>query len=285
MSIKPSVFSTTGRMIFLAIVMLFPLFSCSEEDPVSDNDDMQSEQIVYDEAMADDLFEDLDEISIEAATYSESGRIKSGSLFSLACLSRTVERDNANLSQLVTLNFGEGCEDANGRIRSGKIMITRTLDIQASSYTLSTTFKDFYVNDYKIEGTRTIVYSANAEQKITANITLENGKISLPDGSVISRDASYTKQIDREAGEISLTGSAQGVNRNGVSYVATTSSPLIYQTKCALEGIFLASSGKKTITRAGKRTVELDYGDGTCDRSLNLSIDGVERTVEVTFSE
>lgn len=285
MSIKPSVFYTTGRMSILAFVMLFPVFSCSEEDPVSDNDDTQSEQIVYDEAMADDLFEDMDEISMEAANYSESGRINRSSLFSLACLSRTVERDNANLSQLVTLNFGEGCEDTHGRIRSGKIIVNRTLNVQASSYTLRTTFEDFYVNDYKIEGTRTIVYSANTGQKITATITLENGKISLPDGNIITRNASYTRQMDREAGEVSLTGSAQGVNRNGVSYVATITSPLIYKTKCALDGIFLASSGKKIITRAGKRTVELDYGDGICDRSLSLSIDDVERNIEVTFSE
>ncbi|MEK6480809.1 hypothetical protein WJR50_24925 [Catalinimonas sp. 4WD22] len=285
MRINLSVFSTSGRISIMSMAMLFSIFSCSEEDPVSENDDMQSEQIVYDEAMADDLFEDMDEISMEAATYSENGRVKSSLLSSLACLSRTVARDNSNLSQLVTLTFGEGCKDSNGRIRSGKIVVTRSIDVQTASYTLKTTFEDFYVNEYKIEGTRTIVYTANADQKITATITLENGKISLPDGSVITRSASYTKQIDREAGEISLTGSAQGINRNGVSYVATTTSPMIYKTNCALEGIFMASSGQKMITRSGKKTLKVDYGNGTCDRTLSLNVDGVERTLELNFSE
>ncbi|MDF9796707.1 hypothetical protein OKW21_001970 [Catalinimonas alkaloidigena] len=285
MKLNLSRFCMTSQLSILALVLLFPMYSCSEEDSVSDNEDAQSEQLIYDEALADDLFQDMDDISMEAATYSENARVNNSSLFSLACLSRTVANDNKSLSQLVTLTFDEGCVDSQGRVRSGKIIINRSINVQAASYTVSTTFEDFYVNDYQLVGTRIIVFSTNAAQKITATITLENGKIILPDGSVITRNATYTKQIDREAGEISLTGSAEGVNRKGVSYISTISTPLIYQSECALEGIFMASAGKKTITRPGKRTLELDYGDGICDRTITLIADGIDRTIEVTFSE
>lgn len=274
------------RVSLMAACILFSLSACEDEDTGSENEEVLSEQAISDDALADDLFEDMDEISMEAATYDENTRMQGGILSRLTCLSRTVERENmSNLSKRITLTFSEGCVDAKGRIRSGSMIIEHSIDLTAATYTVSTTFEDFYVNGHQIEGTRTIVYSSDEENIISASISLTDGKILLADGSTISRNGSFTKLINRGTGEISLNGKASGINRNGISYISEITSPLVYKMACTTDGIFMAASGKKTISRVGRKTLTLDYGDGTCDRSLTLNAEGVERTLEITVTK
>lgn len=269
--------------MWMVVTFLTMCSACKDDEPLSSQEETQSEQMVSDEATADDLFEDMDKISMEAATSAENGRLQGSALSNLACLSSTVEQNNASLSRTVTLTFGEGCEDAHGRVRSGTVIVNRSIDLNSATYSVSTTFVDFYVNGHQIEGTRTLVYSADEENLISATITLTNGKITLADGSVITRNGSFTKTINRESGEIRLSGGATGVNRNGISYTSEIITPLVYTLACASDGVFMASSGKKTISRPGRTTLELDYGDGSCDRTLIVSADGVESTLQITI--
>ncbi|WPP50240.1 hypothetical protein [Catalinimonas niigatensis] len=274
------------QVSIMTVFILSSLTACEDEDTGSENEETQSEQAISDEALADDLFEDMDEISMEAATYEENARMEGSVLNSLNCVSRTIERENPNsLSKRVTLTFSDGCEDASGRVRSGSIIVNHSIDFTSATYSVSTTFEDFYVNGHQIEGTRSLVYASDGKNLISATITLTNGKISLTDGSTITRNGSFTKMINHELGEVSLSGSASGVNRNGISYISEITRPLVYKVACASDGIFMASSGNKSISRAGRKTLELDYGDGICDRSLTLSADGVERTLEITINK
>jgi len=277
-------FGIASRAGIMAVVIALPLFSC-EDETLSENEEQQSEQIINDEALADDLFEDMDAISMEAASYSENGRILSGSLADLSCLSRSVNQSlsSGKYTKEVTLDFSDDCSDAQGRNRSGKLVVNHVID--ASTYTLSTKFDGFIINGNKLDGTRTLVYSQNDKGVLSATITLVDGKITLADGSVITREGSFTKEIDAQNGKVVLSGKAEGTNRNGVGYVAQITTPLVFKTSCLMEGSFMAVSGNKEITRVDRKALALDYGDGSCDNTVRLNIDGVESTIDITINK
>jgi hypothetical protein len=281
--------SFSSILRFLALVALVPFTIACEEEPEASDDVLNTEveTLADDEALVDDIFEDIDEITLEAAEYQESGRyLSEGGTTSAACVSRSVERSLDNgLQSTVTLAFADGCEGPKGRVRSGTILVSRQFDRTNSTYTLSTTFQDFFLDGKKIEGTRTMVYKSDGEEIITVNINLSGGKITLPDAREITRDGSFTKTIDRNSGEISLQGSASGVNRNGVAYTSTISSPLLYKRACATDGIKMAVGGTRVISRDGRPEVSINYGSGDCDRSVDITAEGRRKTIEINISQ
>lgn len=271
-------------VVIMALLSLFSFTACEEEKIAAQDEDIQSEQAVSDDALTDDLYEDMDKISMEAAVYAENGRMAENIWSSLTCASKTVERNHSTLKKKVILTFGEDCEDVHGRVRSGNMIVNYSIELNPLTYSVSTTFEDFFINGYQIEGTRTLTYSSDEDNSRSVNITLTDGKVTFIDGTTITRNGSFTRLIHGESGEVSLSGSAVGINRNGIPYVSEITEPLIYQASCMGEGIFMASSGKKMISRTGKKNVQLDFGEGICDRTLTLSADGVERILEITIN-
>lgn len=269
---------------FCAVFIIPLLFSCQEDEELSGSSASSNEQLITDEAIADDLFEDMDEISMEAATYSTNGRSTTrGGIAAIDCVNRSVE-NGEDFSKSVTLTFSGDCEGPKGRIRTGTLLIDHSIDFNASTYTVSTSFKDFFVNEHQLEGTRTLVYSAENNKLITVKVTLTNGKVTLSDGSIITRSGNFTRIVDREKGEITVSGTASGTNRFGVEYVSEITTPLVYPTNCASDGIYMPAQGIKSISRTGKASLEIDFGDGKCDKNVTLTSKGENRTVEIKLT-
>ena len=65
----------------------------------------------------------------------------------------------------------------------------------------------------------------------------------------------------------SLTGTASGVNRNGLVYEMNIVDPLIFSIDCKW-----IKKGVLDIIPEGLATRTLDYGDGECDSQATLSI-------------
>jgi len=275
----------------LLLAGIVSLSACNEDTEEVASDADVAESIVTDEAIADDLFEDIDLISDEASLYegsTQGGRLEnSESAMMRDCVGRLLERraEDKVLTKIVTLDFQEGCEGPKGRERQGTMVITRVTDVNEATYTVSTTFQDFFLDGKKVEGTRTRVYTTLETGVLQVAVTLTDGKVTLEDGRVIERDGSFTKTWNRNSGEISVEGAASGINRNGVAYTSTVTSPLVYKQSCATEGIFMATQGIRSITREGKADVTIDYGQGDCDKTVDVTVNGEERTLELTVTK
>ncbi len=279
------VFSQKTKTGLVVLAMLGCMSGCQKEDEVvSSSTKTQTEEITSEEAVADDIFEDTDEISLEAIVVAENGRLQADSVVRSACTSYTVER-SGNYSKTVTLTFEEGCAGTIGRERSGVIIVNRAIDSEDSTYTVTTTFQNFSINGKKIEGTRTMVFAAEDNALASITVILTGGKVTLEDGKVITRSGAFTKTIDRKTGEISLEGSAQGITRAGVAYTAAIVEPVVYKRSCAGEGVFMAVQGKKSITREGKFDFTVDYGTGTCDKLVTVNAEGKSYAVEVNITK
>jgi len=107
----------------------------------------------------------------------------------------------------------------------------------------------------------------NNNQNLVFSASLTNGKLTLPEGKTIQRSFNH----DREwiAGlqtrniwddECMVTGTATGVNINGVAYTNTILTALHWKRVCRF-----VVSGIVRIERTGMDAIELDYGTGDCD--------------------
>ena len=278
------------RLISALMVFSMVAFvtSCTEEDPIAFSD----KQSVSSEANMDSYFEDAEDISftVSVATDEEiNGRIAGVNDDRLACEGVTVSLSGDENQRTITIDFGEGCT-RNEVTRKGKIIITYTGPRFTVGSSISITFDGYYINDVKIEGTRTVEISEITNTSITHEITLANGKITWPDNSTATRNAHHFRKWDwkgdliRLNDEVSLLegGTAEGTNRNEKSYTMQITADIVFKAECFATRRFLPVSGEKILEVNG-RVITVNYGSGDCDNTITVTVDGGE-SVEVTVN-
>ncbi|HZY81449.1 MAG TPA: hypothetical protein VFE50_18125, partial [Cyclobacteriaceae bacterium] len=140
----------------------------------------------------------------------------------------------------------------------------------------------YSINGVTLDGTRTVtnVTSGNGPvQKFT--ITLANGKAIWANGDDATREVSLTREWDPSTGQWTVTGEANGTNRNNAAYEMKITKALVYKRECAIRNkVFMAVEGTKELTVDGK-LITIDYGAGDCDRMVTVTVDSQSRQVEV----
>lgn len=196
----------------------------------------------------------------------------------------TVARDTVN--QMITIDFGDGCEGRRGRVRSGKIIVTYDGNRRTIGSFRSVTFENFFVDSTQVEGTRTKTVTAvdGENLSITVDITLTEGKLTFGDGTFATREAQKTRvwAFDATGDHVTtVSGSASGVNREGVAYSMDITEDIVFQRSCWRAGVFVPVSGVKMFT-VGENTAIIDYGDGECDNLATKTQDGVSEEIELS---
>jgi hypothetical protein len=174
----------------------------------------------------------------------------------------------------ITIDYGtDGCAGPNGdHILKGKIIITQTGDRFTAGAERIKTFENFYVDDVKVEGTKSWKNNgtdAGGDWSFTKTATMN---LTYPDGTFTTWNHTHTSALV-EGGDTpthwdnvwSTTGNSSGVNRDGVAFSSTIVEPLIKKVTCRW-----ISEGVIQFTRDGN-TSTLDFGDGTCDRFATLT--------------
>lgn len=273
------------------------VFSCSEDGiEITNNDEVSVEN----EAATDAYFEEVDDLSAIAVASddatSNGGKVASGGRNIAIEDSRldcaTIEIVTANDSSpehpkgTITIDFGTGCEDVRGNVRKGKIIITYDGRRFFPGSTVVTTFDGYSINSVQIEGVRTLTNASESLEDVPKfNITVVGGKATWPDGTFATREASRTREWIRATNPLNdewrVTGNAAGTNRNGVEYTMEIVEPLVYKRSCAvLSRVFMAVEGVKVLT-TNNREMTIDYGDGSCDRLVTVTINGESKEVEI----
>lgn len=282
----------------LLMVGLTALVSCDNDKFDFTGNDAQN---VENEAATDGYFEDADDmaslaVAADNATSTGSKESASGRAgvkpadLRFACATVTLEFAGDNTGNAphgyITIDFGTGCTDLRGNTRKGIIHVEFEGRRFLPGSTITTTLEGYSINGIELEGTRTVTNtSASVEAAPTFNIILEGGKATWPDGSEATREVNRTRQWIRAANplqdEWTVEGTAAGTNRNERVYQVEITKPLVYKRECAVGSrVFMAVEGTKVLTVDGK-TIIIDYGDGECDRTVTITIDGVSRQVEV----
>lgn len=183
----------------------------------------------------------------------------------------------------VTIDFGDGCEDNKGNIRSGKIFIVKSFNRETRSTLFHYTFSNYHYNNNKVVGGKTIRRVVKAEDTgLPTAFKKSEFRILLADDEGW---ISHSRNVKREWLEgfrsgnwddnvIRITGKAWGKNLKGENYRMEIIEPIIAKTSCS-EGRYVQGVKNRTFKN---REVVIDYGDGTCDDEFTVSVNGEEKT-------
>jgi hypothetical protein len=272
------------KNITLITLSLFLIInSCKkDEEIIIDNQTTSSK----DNGAAENLFADIKRVVEEAANdEGQSGKKAGYSFGPCATVSTTPAWTNPTFPKVMTIDFGStNCMGNYGINRRGIIQVTITGSYMDSGSVLTVQPQNYFVNDIKIEGTKTLTnngYNVNNNLNFTVNVV--NGTITYTDGTQatwastrnnewIEGDSTnlFTHGFPGLCDDVYLiTGSANGVNRNGLAYTVSITSPLRKEICCRW-----VVSGSLDIVPNGLATRTVDFGTGACDALATITING-----------
>ena len=264
--------------ILLLAAITFVFVSCQEEatpDTLTDTSTSANDSdlsLITAETIQQATAEDIDFITDQGFEH-VFNRVTKMRFRKMDCAEIT--RDTVN--HILTVDFGTGCEDPKGRVRSGQIIIEHSGDKREAGSSRTVTLVDFSIGDITVEGTRTTTIISSDSSAMVLETVLTGGKITIND-STYTRESTIQRTIVRgESGSATITGSASGVLVDGTEYTSTIIDAIVFDRTC--ENRIPVAGVKEFI--AGDNSISIDYGDGTCDNFADVTINGETSTIEL----
>lgn len=267
------------RSLTIGMALIFSLTGCRREFFLADSDTSPA----ADFSMAETYYNDAANISDEAATTGDVEFLKSGQDSYTGCF--TVTRDTLSSPRVVTIDFGSSnCMCNDGRNRRGKIIVTYTGAYRAAGTVITVSYDNYFVNDNQLLGTHTITnMGTNGSGNVYYTVDV-NGQVALSNGGTVTWTSSRTREwiagySTPECSDdiYSITGSASGTRANGMQVTAVITSPLIRNMDPNCRRHF--TQGVIEITPENHPVRILDYGNGDCDNTATVTINGNTYTI------
>lgn len=220
----------------------------------------------------------------EEADVISFGLLDNGAAEERGCGTVTYEKPKGTYPNTITIDFGSGCTDANGKVKKGKIIIAVSGDMTQQGSVRTVTHENFYIDGVKVEGTKKLEnkgLSTTGTMCFTRTVT--DHKLTFPDGSTATWNGSQTlcqtEGISTKArvdDVFSITGTTTGINRKGKSFESTVVTPLVKKFVCPW-----FTSGTSKVTIDGN-VASIEFGDGNCDRIAVVTLpDGTTKTIQI----
>lgn len=237
-------------------------------------------------ALADESYNDAQNIADEAST---SGTVsyKTDEGNSLLAGCAVVTRDTVSNPRVTTIDFGSGCTGMDGRVRSGKIIVTYDGKYRDPGTTITITFDNFFVNGNQILGTKTIHNDgANGNGNLSFSIHVEGSVIRANNAGTITWVSDRVREWiageptpSRDDDQYSVTGTGSGVASNGDEFSLTIVEPLIRNLAPQCRRHFV--SGQVLLQRSGRPDKLVDFGNGACDDLATVTVNGVAHIIHL----
>jgi hypothetical protein len=275
------------KICYLALLGVSFFASCNSDDTdtlttstETTTESLTSEEVVN-EVLADDISSDIDDIIEDDSFFFTdfAGKSKSSRGYHPDCLVRTEEETTDG--RIVTLDYGEGCEDRRGNLYIGKIIITYVNTEE--EYSRNITFENFSVNGNTTEGSKTILKveeneNGNTQKTYTTDITitLDTGEVISKKGEKIKEKTEGSDTDERSDDVISTSGSWESVNKDGevTNVTITTNLRKEYGCRYTVSGVMEITKDENSYT--------IDFGDGSCDNTATMT-DAEGTVTEITL--
>ena len=265
--------------IFLLIAGMTGFYSCGKKK--LNNATTSAE----DNDIAESLFNEVFNAASNESGKREEGSLKTGSIAELldtaACANVQLfwSTNTPSYLEKIIIDYGTACT-YNGRTFEGTLTITKTGRwYEVNTVTTITLGNDFYIDGYKVEGQKTATTTAldwgpslGIILRAVFDISVINAKITTPDGKVMTwtseRTHTWTIETTTPFLFLRVDGSANGTNRDGVSYELTIIETLLWKAGClhVVDGVLEITSDDVN------KKITIDYGDGTCDSKATIAI-------------
>ncbi len=232
-----------------------------------------------DDATAQAAYKDMGRVMEEVVDDDANGTNRTAAYSFGNCATVTISPAwaDSTFPKTIVVDFGStNCTGNYGVKRRGKLIATITDRYRNAGCKITINPQNYYVNDYKVEGTKIITnLGRNSSGNLEFKVEVNNGKVTDPNGESISWNSTRTNEWI--AGEntyfnicddiYSITGNANGVNREGRNYTVTITQPLIKKICCRW-----ITEGKLELAPDGLKTRKVDFGNGTCDNKATVEI-------------
>ncbi|MDX2284220.1 MAG: hypothetical protein NW241_08660 [Bacteroidia bacterium] len=275
----------TAALVFALFSLT--LTSCKQDGETLAEDDLE---LAEQDAQVEAVFDDVESYGVEAMELFDGTSFQRpfagvhffNQVFPNGC--PVITHDTA--AKVITVDFGPGCTGPHGRVYAGEIIVNYTQRLYRPGAVLTVTLDSFYVDGAHIEGTKTITnVSPNFQAPISLNTVLAGGQVTWPDGSTATRSfnrtSTWLRAPNPAADQLTVSGSATGVRRNGTAYTMTITTPLVYKRACRIQGIRMAVEGERLIQRSGKPDVTVNFGTGDCDELITVTVNGNSQVIDL----
>ena len=280
------------KFLLLGAFVSLLFFSCTTTDEtVTDTTPVSKDDATL-TAKIDATVEDVTAIAEDQFSEQKSNTAKSSiARISILPECATITTIVANNTWTRTIDFGTaGCTLRNGNVVKGKIIISGSTDFAVSAYTIYYSFEGFYHNGNLVEGDKFVTLSfkstvlqSEVHPVLDHNIDLT---VTFPDGRKYDVDGTRTTEMtegydtldDLNDNVFLVTGNATVTRRNGAVVTHTIIDPLRFEMGCDYA---FPVSGKTTITK-NNTTATIDFGDGTCDKKVTVTIGNL--IIDVTIN-
>jgi len=259
------------KVFFTLGLMLFTFYSCQKDDQVTAFDEIQLSQ---QETQATEILADVD-LLVDEAIDLRFLQLKSANIdanYLGDCPVVTVNRDAS--PQVMTLDFGTSCTGKDGKVRSGKVIVTST-SFNTFPTVRTKSFENFFVEGKKLEGSVVKTITVDQENNIRTAQLQEDVTITFADKEgTAKRVANLTRQYQRN--ELANAADNQTVSWGTVDFTRVSgakltktiseTNPLVFKLSC-----HHIVSGIVTFTTTDKGSWTIDYGDGECDNKAILT--------------
>jgi hypothetical protein len=266
----------TLKQAFLTVMVVFFVFGCDKNETLTAVDN----EYLTQEVISEGLMMDIDFLT-EEVVFTQFGYLKSAGsendFFESTCPAVTYDR--VSKPAKMTLDFGNGCTGRDGKVRSGKIVITSTFERFSSSKEKK--YENFKVDGTKIEGFTRHTTAIDKDLFSRVSVNEEDLKMTSPENKVTSRKGKMTReyQFGRIAGRLDdkmvSWGEVTSV-RDGVTIKKTIQekTPLVFLMKCkqVVSGIMNMVSGSESW--------KVDYGKGECDNEATVTKNGETKVIK-----
>jgi len=180
----------------------------------------------------------------------------------------------------ITVDFGNGCTDKNGRTRKGRITAVYTGSLMIAGNSATTIFDNYYLDDIKVEGTHKLSNTTGTPDKKSYTTQVINAKLSSSNGDYIQWNSEKTvSQV--EGGSTPLIGADDAYNMTGNAGGSVQLNGKYFQWSTAITAPLLKrffcpwiAKGTITLSKGSDAVAVLDYGSGTCDNKGSFTVNG-----------
>jgi hypothetical protein len=237
------------------------------------------------DTQSEELLADVDLIVEDALTQNAS-LLKSGTIGNSAYLtSCAVITLNTKVSpQLLTIDFGSSCTGSDGKMRSGKIIVT-SVAFNTYPSVRNKAFENYFVDGKKIEGSVVKTILSDNVNNIRTATTLEDITINLQNNEgTVHRVAGITRQYllnnlgVRDDNQVKTWGMVEFTRVSGikVTKTVTAENPLLYSASC-----HHIVSGTVLIATSTNHNWSIDFGNGECDSKAILTIGNKSKEITI----
>ena len=256
-------------------IILFIFISCQK------NKLNRSTTSSQDNTIAVIAFNDLLKVTEDVIINEELEKSSNSILNNCAAITIHPSLPDTSFPKTITIDFGPvNCTDVFGVDRRGKLIVIMDGRYRDAGTTISITTNEFYLNNHKVEGTKTLTNEGlNNEGHSYFISNIVNGNITYPSGDQAKYESN--RIIEWVIGEdtqgplgflddeYDITGTSSGINRNGRDYTSTITSPLRFSMSCKW-----IKKGSIELQPANLYTRNIDFGEGECDSEITVDING-----------